>query len=75
MAVTRGLDQDAQKRTVVQSLVALCRGMEIAIVAEGIETVEESQALAELGVRLQQGYFLQRPRVDSEQGLVFRETF
>lgn len=75
MAVTRGLDQDAQKRTVVQSLVALCRGMEIAIVAEGIETVGESQALAELGVRLQQGYFLQRPRVDSEQGLVFRETF
>jgi EAL domain-containing protein (putative c-di-GMP-specific phosphodiesterase class I) len=40
---------------------ALCRDMGIAVVAEGIEVVEERDAIIELGCELLQGYLFARP--------------
>lgn len=75
MAVTRNVDKDLGRQQLVKALMVICKQSGITAVAEGIETAEESQTLLELGIALQQGYFLQRPKVDIDQGLVFEERF
>ncbi|MGE0455046.1 MAG: EAL domain-containing protein [Vicinamibacteria bacterium] len=61
MALVRGLDRDAIKRTLVRTLVELCRELRIPIVAEGVETEPERGVLVELGCDLLQGFLLGRP--------------
>lgn len=48
-------------RTVVKSIVDICRKMQIGVVAEGIETEEQLTALRSCGVELVQGYLFSRP--------------
>ncbi len=47
--------------TVVAAILALARALGMQVVAEGIETSEELQALLALGCEFGQGYFLGRP--------------
>jgi EAL domain-containing protein (putative c-di-GMP-specific phosphodiesterase class I) len=42
-------------------MTTLCRDLGITVVAEGIEIVEERDAIVELGCDLLQGYFLAKP--------------
>ena len=51
----------AHARTVVAAILALARALGLQVVAEGIETPEELQALRELGCEYGQGYLLGRP--------------
>ncbi|MEM8904599.1 MAG: EAL domain-containing protein, partial [Actinomycetota bacterium] len=48
-------------RTLLRSLVEFGRGCGAAIVAEGIETVDDATTLTDLGVDLGQGWFFGRP--------------
>jgi EAL domain-containing protein (putative c-di-GMP-specific phosphodiesterase class I) len=48
-------------RAVVSAILALARALGMEVVAEGIETPEELQALRELGCDYGQGYLLGRP--------------
>ncbi|WP_380169531.1 EAL domain-containing protein [Jannaschia sp. R86511] len=50
-----------EKRALVEALVSFCRQTGASLCAEGIETVEELRALADLGVHLGQGWFVGRP--------------
>jgi EAL domain-containing protein (putative c-di-GMP-specific phosphodiesterase class I)/CheY-like chemotaxis protein len=61
MSLVRGLDQHPTKRKLVISIVELCRDLEILVVAEGVETEAERDALLEVGCDLLQGYLLGRP--------------
>jgi EAL domain-containing protein (putative c-di-GMP-specific phosphodiesterase class I) len=61
MSLVRGLDADRAKRIIVAAVARMCEDLEVELVAEGIETVEEYRALADLGVRLMQGYLLAKP--------------
>lgn len=61
MALLRGLDTSEPRRLIVDSMVALCRRLGVAVVAEGIETRAELNAVRALGVDLVQGYLLARP--------------
>jgi len=61
MSIVRGIDKDKKKRSVVSSIVRLCREVNIEVVAEGIETEEELETLIELDVDYGQGFFLGRP--------------
>ena len=61
ISLTHDVDWDRPRRALTTALVAFAREMGIAIVAEGIETVAELEALEELGVRAGQGYLLGRP--------------
>jgi EAL domain-containing protein (putative c-di-GMP-specific phosphodiesterase class I) len=56
-----GLSTDARLRKLVSSIVRLCEDLGAAVVAEGIETVEELHAVLEAGVGYGQGYYLARP--------------
>src|SRR5262249_50940790 len=61
MSLTRNISANPVKQRVVESMTTLCRQMGMLIVAEGVETEAERDALRELGCDLQQGYLFARP--------------
>ena len=61
MELVRGIDASLPRRMIVEGLIAMFARMRISVVAEGIETVAEYEALRDMGVRYMQGYLLARP--------------
>lgn len=61
MSLTRGVDRNVTKQRLVRSMTEVCRDMGLLIVAEGVETVEERDTLADLGCDLLQGYLFGQP--------------
>jgi EAL domain-containing protein (putative c-di-GMP-specific phosphodiesterase class I)/CheY-like chemotaxis protein len=61
ISLVRGLDKDAVRRRLVQLLTQLCNDLKISVVAEGVETPAERDALIDLGIDLLQGYLFARP--------------
>jgi EAL domain-containing protein (putative c-di-GMP-specific phosphodiesterase class I) len=61
MSLVRGIDRSPMKQKLLRSIVTLCRDLGIEIIAEGVETVTERDALIELGGDLCQGYLFARP--------------
>ena len=61
MELIRDIDADRVKRLLVGGMVGVCREIGVEVLAEGIETLGEHQALLDLGVWLQQGFLLARP--------------
>lgn len=56
-----GIDHIPEKQENVEKLVLTFHGMDILVVAEGVEEKEEFDYLVGLGVDLFQGYYLARP--------------
>jgi EAL domain-containing protein (putative c-di-GMP-specific phosphodiesterase class I) len=56
-----GLTQGSRLFTLVHSVIGLCRELGALVVAEGIETEEELQAVIAAGANFGQGYLLARP--------------
>ena len=65
MALIRGIDVSAARRTIVASVLRMADELGIRCIAEGIETAAELQTLREIGVRLCQGYLLARPAIET----------
>lgn len=61
MSLVRGVNQDPVRGRVVQSLIDLSRGLGMSVVAEGVETIAERDALVAMGCSYLQGYLLARP--------------
>jgi EAL domain-containing protein (putative c-di-GMP-specific phosphodiesterase class I) len=61
MALVRGVDREPIKHRLVGSMTRLCRDLGILVVAEGVETTAEKEALLDLGCDLLQGYLFGRP--------------
>ena len=61
MSLVRGLDENATKRKLIQSMTSLFRELGITTVAEGVETIAERDALVSCGCDLFQGYLFARP--------------
>ena len=59
--LTRGVAKSSIKREMLRSLRNIAEAIDAAIVAEGIETREDLEALKELGIGYGQGYYLARP--------------
>jgi len=65
MALIRGIDSEPRKRALVESMVRVCvQDLGMQVVCEGVETVEERDALMALGAPLFQGYLFGRPARD-----------
>jgi EAL domain-containing protein (putative c-di-GMP-specific phosphodiesterase class I) len=56
-----GLERDTRMFKLVSAIVVLCRELDAMVVAEGIETASELEAVIEAGARFGQGYLLARP--------------
>ncbi len=61
LSLVRGVDQDRVKRKLVRAMVELCRDLGVLVVAEGVETAAERDAVVDLGCDLVQGYWFARP--------------
>ncbi|SDH69443.1 EAL domain, c-di-GMP-specific phosphodiesterase class I (or its enzymatically inactive variant) [Pseudomonas flavescens] len=62
MALIRAVDQDKARQAIVRGIVAICRDLDVQVIAEGIETPGERDFLADSGIDLMQGYLFARPR-------------
>lgn len=57
----RDLLVDPRAQVIVTSTIKLARGLDLRLVAEGVEDADVARALADLGVDLLQGYHFARP--------------
>ena len=62
MALVRGVDREPVKRRLIESITTLCKDMGVLVVAEGIETPAEREAISGLGCDLLQGFLIGRPQ-------------
>jgi len=61
MTLVRGVDTSVVKQKLVKSLASLCNDMGLHVIAEGVETSEERDAVIDLGCDLLQGFLFARP--------------
>lgn len=64
MALTRNLHQRRSAKVITRHMVAMAAELGCDLIAEGIETIEEYEALRECGVGLMQGYLLAKPALE-----------
>jgi len=65
MALVRGIDTSPARQTIMAGLIGIARGLEVEVVAEGVETCAEAGILRAAGIRLMQGYLFARPRIEA----------
>ena len=56
-----GFERDHRDMAIVRSVIALARGLDLTVTAEGIETEEQLAELQALGCSYGQGFYLARP--------------
>jgi EAL domain-containing protein (putative c-di-GMP-specific phosphodiesterase class I)/CheY-like chemotaxis protein len=62
MSLVRGIHLNSKKRSVVRAMVGLCREeLSVQVISEGVELVEEREALERAGCLLLQGYLFGKP--------------
>ena len=61
MDLIRGLDASMPRRMIVGGVVRMCESLGVKVIAEGIETAGELEALREIGVRYIQGFYFAKP--------------
>jgi EAL domain-containing protein (putative c-di-GMP-specific phosphodiesterase class I) len=61
IALVRDVHVSLVNREMVKAIIALGRGIGSVVIAEGIHTEEEAQALRDMGIDWGQGYLLARP--------------
>ncbi len=61
ISIVREIDKNILKQELIKAIVGLSRQMRSTVIAEGIETVGELNALKEIGVRFGQGFLFAKP--------------
>jgi len=65
MELIRDIDTSSPRRIIVEGMVRMCAALGIQVIAEGVETLGEYDALRALGVRYIQGYLLSKPAFEA----------
>jgi EAL domain-containing protein (putative c-di-GMP-specific phosphodiesterase class I) len=60
-ALVTGLDRSRRQQILVRHVVALCQELDAIVVAEGIETIDELNAVIDVGAGYGQGFLFARP--------------
>lgn len=61
LSITRGVESTGSSRALASAMIAFASEIGAVVVAEGVETRQQLEALRELGAGYGQGYFLARP--------------
>ncbi|WP_246232551.1 EAL domain-containing protein [Aurantimonas aggregata] len=69
MHLVRDVDTSRARQAILAALLAIARDLDIAILAEGVETEAEFLALKSAGVTLFQGYWFAKPEFEALPGL------
>ncbi len=70
MALTRGIDRDRVRRSILCGIMRMVEGSAMRVIAEGVETVQELAALADLGVEEVQGFLIGAPTYERASDIV-----
>lgn len=70
MELIRGIDTSKARQAIVAGVMHMTRALDIAVLAEGVETQAEFLVLKEAGVTLFQGYWFAKPGFESLPALV-----
>lgn len=65
MSLIRDIDSDRYRRVIVDGIATSCRNLSILVIAEGVETRPELNALLDLGIRYFQGYLFAKPALEA----------
>lgn len=61
MNLIRGIHENKAKQLIVKSIIDVCNGLGIQMIAEGVEVKQELATLVDLGIALYQGYYFAKP--------------
>jgi diguanylate cyclase (GGDEF)-like protein/PAS domain S-box-containing protein len=70
----RGMIDDARDREIVRGVIGLARSLGLRVVAEGVETQDQYDALKAMGADSAQGYLMARPLPEAEFESLLREN-
>ncbi|KPP82201.1 MAG: EAL domain protein [Oceanicaulis sp. HLUCCA04] len=73
MGLIRNIHADNGRSAIVKGIVATANLLDLKVVAEGIETIEEMEALQAFGINLMQGFLFARPLVGGLPDIVWPE--
>lgn len=65
-SLVSGLDNEAEKRAILEMIITLCERLNLVVVVEGIETELELACLVGMGAQIGQGFLFSRPLPVSE---------
>lgn len=65
MGLVRDIDKDKVRQALVNAMISACNGLNIRVIAEGIETVDEFKTLLQFNVSLFQGYLFAKPEFEA----------
>ncbi|GAL17903.1 diguanylate cyclase [Vibrio maritimus] len=57
----RDIIADSKDQQLVQAMVAMANNLDLLVVAEGIETLEQAEKLAQIGCEVGQGFYFDKP--------------
>ncbi|WP_432666425.1 ABC transporter substrate binding protein [Wukongibacter baidiensis] len=60
------MESDEDARTIIQSIIDIAHNLDLQVIAEGVETVEQKNALAEYKCDQIQGFLISRPLPEEE---------
>ena len=60
------MDSSREARAIISAIIALAKSLDMDVVAEGIETIEQSSQLQEMGCKLQQGFYFTKALAASD---------
>ena len=63
MELIRGIADSPQRQTIIARVVVIAERLNVAVIAEGVETEAELAALRSLGIDLFQGYLFAKPTI------------
>ncbi len=73
ISFVRNVTHEPKNQTIVQTIIALARGLRMSVIAEGVETKEELDFMCQNGVDSIQGYYYHKPMMREAIEILLRQ--
>lgn len=69
------IDTNIKSKIVVESILNICKHLDLDVVAEGVENIKQVEILKSIGCRVIQGYVFYRPTNQNEYKMLLQKKF